>query len=285
VTGSKGQLGRELCRQLGDRAIGTDLDTLDVTDNLQVRNVLSRNRPSAVIHCAAYTHVDRAESDERRCTAVNADAVGSLARACRDCDSLLVHISTDYVFGGDGLRRSPYRETDVPAPQSVYARSKLAGEQHAASWSRHLIVRTCGLYSAAPGARNFVNTVVARMQAGKLLRVVDDQHCTPSNVVHVARAILFLLEHPGYGIYHVVNRGATTWYGLAREIKRLTRLDCPLEPISTSEYGSPALRPAYSVLDISKYKALGGPPMPTWQEAIAEHLGFPRDGQQEAAMA
>jgi len=198
-----------------------------------------------------------------------------LAEACRRLDCLLVEISTDYVFGGDAGPRVPYRETDEPRPRGAYARSKLEGERHAAQWEKHFIVRTCGLYGRL-GPRsggNFVETMLRLGDQGRRLRVVNDQRLSPSYVPHVARAIRSLMRTDAFGTYHVVNTGETTWHDFAAEIFRQAGLDVRLEPITTSEYGAAAPRPGYSVLDTSKYHALrGSPPMPRWQEALAEYL-------------
>ena len=277
VTGAGGQLGTELSRQLGARAIGLDLPTFDLTNRKAVLDVLGKLWPQVIINTAAYTQVDKAEAEARRCRAINVQGVAHLVRACRKLDCVLVQLSTDYVFGGNAERRTPYRETDPPSPQGVYAQTKFEGERYAADWERHFIVRTCGLYGR-PGPRsagNFVATMLRLAATRRKVRVVADQHCTPSYVPHVARAIRFLLKTEAYGTYHVVNSGATTWHGFAVEIFRQADLDVKVEPITTAEYGAPASRPAYSVLDTSKYRSLvGAPVMPTWQEALAQYCSI-----------
>lgn len=279
VTGAAGQLGAELCRLLAGEAAGVDIDTLDLTDRAAVLQSLRRLAPRAVIHCAAYTQVDQAESDAARCRAVNVTAVESLAVGCRELDSPLVQISTDYLFAGSPGIGRPWREDDPPLPKGVYAVTKFEGEQAAATWSKHLIVRTCGLYARPShlAARNFVKTILRLARTQPRLRVVDDQWCTPSYVPHVARAIVYLLGTNGatpapWGIYNVTNRGETTWCGFAREIVRLAGLDVPVEPITTAEFAAPAPRPAYSVLDTTAYHRLGGPAMPDWKEALVEYF-------------
>lgn len=275
VLGCKGQLGSELCRRLGERAIGLERAALDVTDRRRVLEALEVLRPSTVINTAAYTFVDKAEGDQAACRALNVDAVASLAEVCRRTNSTLVHISTDYVFGADTARRTPYREADPPSPQSIYAQTKLEGEGHAATCPRHFILRTCGLFgrrTAGSGAGNFVETMLRLAQQRDTLRVVDDQHCTPTYVPHLATALLFLVESERYGTYHVVNRGATTWHGFATEIFRQSGIDIKLERITTAQFAAPAPRPLYSVLDTTKYHALGGPPMPSWQQGLSEYL-------------
>jgi dTDP-4-dehydrorhamnose reductase len=274
VLGGDGQLGSELVRQLGAAAIALTRRECDLSDSSALRDVLLRLRPSAVINAAGYTQVDRAEENEQECFRINADAVEHLAAICREMNCPLVQVSTDYVFGADQDRHRPYREDDPPGPQGAYARSKLSGEHAAANGEKHTIVRTCGLYGPRrkPTQANFVDTMLRLGRERDRMRVVNDQHCTPSYVRDVARAILFLVKNRHYGLFHVVNSGSTTWYDFAREIFRLAGIATPVEPISTAEYGAKAPRPAYSVLDTAKYHSLGGPPMPAWQLALAEYL-------------
>lgn len=275
VTGCKGQLGAALCRQWGDESVGLDLPDFDLTDASKVREVLAAIRPRAIINAAAYTLVDRAEQEPERCRAVNVQGVIHLVEVCRRLDCMLVQISTDYVFGQDRGRTTPYRETDPPGPLGVYAQSKLDGELAAAQWPKHLIVRTCGLYGrlAERSAGNFVETMLRLAAAGKPLRVVDDQRCTPSYVPHVARALRFLLDADARGIYHVVNAGQTTWYEFACEIFRQSGLSVPVARITSAEWNAPCPRPLYSVLDTSKYLALPGrPDLPPWQVALTEYF-------------
>jgi len=279
VTGAYGQLGAELCRLLGDNAVALEIDTLDLTDGPAVISALMELAPDALVNCAAYTQVDRAEHEPAACEAVNVTAVEHLVGACGRLDCPLVQISTDYVFGGRSYRTAPLSEDEPPSPQGVYARSKLAGEQAAARLGKHLIVRTCGLY-ARPSDRRAANFVKTMLRLGSLRRevpVVCDQRCTPSYVPHVAEAVLSLLGIPvgqpaPWGIYHVTNAGATTWYEFAKEIFRLADMDVPVRPITTDQYAAAAPRPAYSVLDTTKYESLGGPPMPTWESALNSYI-------------
>ncbi|MHB1036370.1 MAG: dTDP-4-dehydrorhamnose reductase [Pirellulales bacterium] len=275
VLGAEGQLGGELCRQLAADAIPLDRPLLDLTDHDTVARVLAEARPDAVINTAAYTQVDKAEQEPDLCRRVNTEAVGYLAEACRRLDCPLLQVSTDYVFGGDAARSTPYRECDETSPQGIYARTKLEGECQAAGWEKHFIVRTCGLYGRrgpqTPGG-NFVDTMLRLGRERRRVSVVDDQHCTPSYVPHVARAMLYLIGTQAWGLYHVVNSGATTWHDFAAEIFRQAEMDVALTRITTAQYGAAAPRPGYSVLDTSKYHALGGPAMPSWQAALAEYL-------------
>ncbi|MGA2796565.1 MAG: dTDP-4-dehydrorhamnose reductase [Thermoguttaceae bacterium] len=302
VTGALGQLGGELCRQIGPQAIPLDIDTLDLTDAKAVLDILPPLGPDAIINCAAYTQVDKAEKEPALAHAVNVTAVENLVAVCRELDCPLVQISTDYVFGGDRVQGSgfrvqnsqvspikprplvananhPYREDDPPSPQGVYARTKLAGERAAANYEKHLIVRTCGLYARASDGRahNFVKTMLRLGPVQSEIQVVADQHCTPSYVPHVARAVLFLAGFPSakpapWGIYHVTNTGETTWYDFAVEIFKQAGLDVAVKPITNAEYGAPAVRPCYSVLDTKAYHRLGGPAMPDWETALEEYF-------------
>ncbi len=275
VLGAEGQLGSELCRQLAADAIALDRPVLDLTNRELVARVLAEARPEAVINTAAFTQVDKAEQEPDLCRRVNAEAVGYVADACRRLDCPLLQVSTDYVFGGDAARSTPYREADEPSPQGVYARTKLEGEHEAARWEKHFIVRTCGLYGRrgpqTPGG-SFVDTMLRLGRERGRVSVVDDQHCTPSYVPHIARAMLYLVGTRAWGVYHVVNSGATTWHDFAAEIFRQAGIDVALTRITTAQYGAPAPRPGYSVLDTSKYHALGGPSMPSWQAALGEYL-------------
>jgi dTDP-4-dehydrorhamnose reductase len=272
VTGAEGQLGRALCRQLGEQAIPCNRRSLDVTDVDQVRSMLDQLRPAAIINCAAYTNVDLAETQPDLCWAINAHAVAKLAGECERTGATLVQVSTDYVFGADSLRTTPYSENDRPGPQSVYAQSKLEGEQNAALCQRHFVVRTCGLFGLTARRSNFVETMLRLANEGSLLRVVNDQKCTPSYASHLAAAVLFLLQTAEYGAYHIVNQGETTWFTFACEILRQAGIDIDVEPITTEQLGAPAPRPRYSVLDTGKYQALGGPELPRWEVALAEYL-------------
>jgi dTDP-4-dehydrorhamnose reductase len=306
VTGAYGQLGGELCRQLGPAATALDIDALDLTDGPATIERIMAIQPEAVINCAAYTAVDKAGSEPEKCRAVNAEAVEHLAQACGRVDCPLVQISTDYVFGALPPSPRPWREDDPCRPQGVYARTKLEGERAAAKLRKHLIVRTCGLYArpSDPRAANFVKTMLRLGAARPELRIVDDQRCTPTFVPHLARAILFLLGAGSgscgaavsaaraggkpapqgilgqscagrpvpWGTYHITNTGEATWREFAAEIFRQAGMQVTIHPITTAEYGAPAARPSYSVLDTSAYHRLGGPAMPDWRAALREYF-------------
>jgi len=276
VTGAKGQLGSELCRQLGPSAVGLDLPEFDLTNDRLVEEAFDRFEPDVVINAAAYTQVDNAEHDPERCHRVNCLAVGQLVEVCRERDCQLVQISTDYVFGADEDRDRPYREDDEPGPLNVYGRSKLESEQLAANLAKHLVVRTCGLYSVSPDGptrgRNFVDSMLILGKNREYLSIVDDQICSPTYVPHLACAILHLLHAGALGLYHVVDCGAISWYEFACEIFRLAKYEVKCIPITSVEYGAAARRPRYSVLDTGKYHALGGPALPLWRVGLTHYF-------------
>ena len=272
VAGSHGQLGRAVLAAAAARGLpaeGRDIDTIDITDRRAVTTWLTGARPWAVVNCAASTAVDDCESREDEALAVNATAVGHLAGACNQIDAALIHVSTDYVF--DGRARRPYREDDPTSPASAYGRTKLLGEAQAATALQHLIVRTAWLYGH--GGRHFVGAIRGQIEAGsRHLRVVADQHGSPTFCGDLAEAILDLAELKARGIFHAVNAGETTWHGFALEIARLLGADVDVEAVTTDAFPRPAPRPAYSVLDISRLTAVLGRPMPTWQDALARYL-------------
>jgi dTDP-4-dehydrorhamnose reductase len=276
VLGAAGQLGRDLCPRLTGEVVPLDRSRADLTNPELLRATLTELRPDVVVNCAAYNFVDKAESEPEAAFAVNAWGVRQLARICRDLDSTLVHFSSDYVFGLDTPRSTPYQVGDAPGPQSVYAMSKLAGEYGVrAECPKHLVIRTCGLYgvwgSGGKGG-NFVETMLRIAGQGKPLRVVNDQHCTPSYTVDVAAATVALIATGKYGLYHVTNAGATTWYELANAAFELAGVKADLTPIPTSEYPTPARRPSYGVLALDALAGAGVPTPRPWRDAIGAYL-------------
>lgn len=283
ILGADGQLGSSFARRLGTQANSWTRGELDLARFDLLADALKRGldalpeQPAAVINCAAYTKVDLAEREPELCRAINTDAVKVLARVCNERGLRFVHFSTDYVFSGDDGRDTPYRETDEPNPQGVYARTKLDGEAAAAECARHLVVRTCGLYGRLnkAGQGNFVETILRLARQKPELRIVNDQHCTPSAVEDIVTGTLLLLDAKPQagGLFHVVNNGATTWYDLAKELLQLENIATSILPITTAEFNAPAPRPRYSVLDTHKFQTATGMTLPTWQEALQRYLG------------
>ena len=269
ITGARGQLGRALIATAPESAVldATDVAELDICDAAAVAAHLAATRPDLVINAAAYTAVDRAESDEAAAHRINAEAVGNLARAAGDTGARLVHVSTDFVF--DGRQSTPYAPDAAPNPLSAYGRTKLAGEQ--AAGAEALIVRTAWVYAAQGG--NFVHTMLRLMAERDQVRVVADQIGTPTHATGLAEAIWSLSARDARGIFHHTDSGAASWYDFAVAIQeealargRLTR-EIPVEPIATADYPTPAMRPAYSVLDKSATAALIGT-APHWRTRL-----------------
>jgi dTDP-4-dehydrorhamnose reductase len=276
LVGAAGQLGTALAASPPSATAIVPLthSEIEICDPASVDAALSATAADCVINAAAYNFVDRAEDEPDRAYAVNAIGPQNLARWCARHRALLMQVSTDYVFSG-APSDSPHVETDPPSPASAYARSKLAGEEFVqAECPSHFVIRTCGLYGRAQtaGKGNFVRTMLRMAAEGRPLKVVDDQHCTPSYAVDVAAAIWKLLETTRFGLYHVTNTGETTWHGFAGEIFRVAGLDVPVTAIPSRDFPQKAKRPAYSVLDCSKLSATTGLTMPTWQDALARYV-------------
>jgi dTDP-4-dehydrorhamnose reductase len=276
VLGSGGQLGRDLVPRLPGEILAWTRAEADLTRPRELRAALAAARPDVVVNCAAYNLVDRAESTPEDAFAVNAWGARDLAAACRDLDCTLVHFSTDYVFGLDAERRTPWTETDAPGPCGVYGLSKWVGERLVRGLCpRHFVVRTCGLYgvwgSGGKGG-NFVETMLRVAGQGKPLRVVADQTCTPTYTADLAAAVVALLPTGRYGLYHLTSGGACTWHEFAAAIFELAGVRADLTPITSAEYGVAARRPAYSVLANVAYAGAGLPPLRPWREAAAAYL-------------
>ncbi|HMC64913.1 MAG TPA: dTDP-4-dehydrorhamnose reductase [Gemmataceae bacterium] len=276
VLGAAGQLGRALCPRLPGDVVPLNRQQIDLTRPEMVRSALGELRPDIVINCAAYNLVNQAESELEVAFAVNAWGVRALAQACAERDCALVHFSTNYVFGLDSDRETPYRETDAPGPVNVYGLSKLAGEYLVrALCPRHYVIRTCGLYglrgSGGKGG-NFVETMLRSAGEGKALPVVDDQVCTPSYAVDVADATVALLQSGRYGLYHVTNAGSCSWYEFARQIFQMAGINGNLSRVTSAEYAAAARRPAYSVLAPEALRAVGLPLLRAWPDALAAYL-------------
>lgn len=226
-------------------------------------------RPDAIVHLAAWTDVDRCEADPERALRSNAEACRQASTVARARSAQLVAVSTDYVFDGRATR--PYVEDDPVGPISVYGRSKLAGERLVReTWDRHLILRSAWLYGE--GGRNFVDTIRERLERGESSSVVNDQRGSPTWTVDLADAMVRLLGAAATGTFHVVNSGDCTWYELACAIAQRLGVETAIEPTTTAAIARPAPRPAYSVLDCSKYERTCGACMPQWRDALQRYL-------------
>jgi dTDP-4-dehydrorhamnose reductase len=281
ITGGRGQLGADLARALADRTpIVLDRGALDVTDPAAVAERIAALAPAVVLNTAAYNKVDLAEDEPDAAWRTNALAVRSLAAACDAAEALLVHFSTDYVFGLAAA--TPWREEDPPCPTSVYAVTKLAGEHFARRTRRHAVIRTCGLYGlrgAGGKGTNFVETMLRLGAAEKPIRVVGDQVLAPTATRDLAALVAALVERwlgdprpELLGVYHATNAGSCSWFEFAAEIFRRSGLRPDLAPISTADYGAKAPRPPYSVLANDHVARVGLAPLRPWQEALAAYL-------------
>lgn len=272
ITGAKGMLGQDMVSEFQRRHYevhAADHKSLDITDIHAVRRAIAAFRPDIVVNCAAYTNVDKAESEPEVAMRVNGLGPRNLALACESTGAVLLHISTDYVF--DGEKEGPYEIWDTPNPINVYGKSKLWGENYVRSlMHRYFIVRTSWLFGK--GGRNFVTTMLELAKRGEPIRVVNDQRGCPTHTVDLARACADLVESGCFGIYHVTNQGATTWYEFTKEIFRISDLSVRVEPAGTVDFTRPARRPRNSALDSFP---LGLDPvcvLKAWQEALREYL-------------
>lgn len=277
VTGAAGQLGRQvLDTWLDDAVTGLTRDDLDVTDEGAVRGVLTELAPQVVVNCAAWTAVDACEDDPATAHRVNALAPWWLARACRTVGARLVHVSTDYVFGGEapsGPRGEPrgWTEFDRIDPRSVYGRSKAAGEQLVRqTLPEHHIVRTAWVCGAHGG--NFVRTMLRLADGGGPVRVVDDQFGSPTFTADLAVALRELAVSDRYGTWHRTNSGRASWYELAAATFELAGRDVDLGPQPSSALDRPAPRPPWSVLDATHATGAGLRPLPSWRDGLRDML-------------
>lgn len=274
VTGAGGQLGNSI-QQLAPQFpsysfLFTDVDTLDICDAGAVQAYVSENQIQYILNCAAYTAVDKAESNEALCQRINRDAVKNLGEAAHAAGAKVIHVSTDYVFDGTNCR--PYVETDATCPVSVYGRTKLAGEQALLEVCPDaIILRTAWLYSAF--GNNFVKTVLRLGSEREELGFVFDQVGTPTYAGDLALVILQLLSADDEGkwfpgIYHFSNEGVSSWYDFTVKILQLAGITCRVFPIETKEYPTPATRPHYSVLNKAKLKSTYAFTIPHWEESL-----------------
>lgn len=275
VTGAAGMLGRDVMEALSARgyeAVGVDIAQMDITDGAACMRVIAACAPDAVIHCAAWTAVDAAETNEEACRRVNALGTEHIARACAQLGCKLMYISTDYVFDGTGER--PWQPDDpTPAPLNVYGRTKLEGERAVrALCERFFIVRTAWVFGLH--GKSFVRTMLSLGRTHDTLRVVRDQVGTPTYTRDLARLLADMIGTERYGVYHATNEGGyLSWYDFACEIFRQAGMQVRVLPVTTAEYGVPgAPRPLNSRLDRTKLPANGFAPLPPWQDALARFL-------------
>jgi dTDP-4-dehydrorhamnose reductase len=278
VTGANGQLGSELrvlSNDLDHQLYFTDIEELDLRDIDQIRKFFKGRKIDICINCAAYTAVDKAETDINNAIAINVTAVRNLAEICALYETLLIHISTDFVF--DGSNNKPYLETDRAKPINVYGQSKYEGENQALKENdATIIIRTSWMYSTF--GTNFVKSILKAGKDKGDLNIIFDQIGTPTYAADLAEAVLQIIEKvlrkgksdlSGYlGVFHYSNEGTTSWYDFAVEIFKLAGIDCRIKPIHTFEYPTASKRPYYSVLDKTKIKSTFGLTIPYWRESL-----------------
>ena len=283
VIGGSGMLGRAVCDWLAREGRAHHVPAhanLDLRDERSISAGIPMGT-GTVINCAGWTNVDGAESNEQEATHLNGTAVGQLAAHCKNVGAVLVHYSTDYVFAGQGTE--PYPIDHPRAPLNAYGRSKAVGEVLLAqSGAEHLLLRTSWVY--APWGKNFVRTIIGLAKQRSTLKVVNDQLGRPSSAEQIARVTLELLRGGGRGVYHVSDRGQCTWFEFAAEAIALAGLDCRVEPCTSAEFPSPAVRPGYSVLDLSRTEAKVGLLTP-WQTSLADVVRRLETGPQSTSGA
>lgn len=305
ITGAKGQLGTALLKELNNAHMNSELviadrSKMDVTNLGHVKEYVFNIKPDVVINCAAYTAVDQAEQDEESAYKTNAVGPQNLAIICNDLGIKLIHISTDYVFSGNfnlpkgldihsitelerryemAMASHPWTEEDEVAPQNVYGKSKLAGEEAVrAHCKRHFILRTAWLYGEG---NNFVRTMLKLAKTNQEINVVGDQYGTPTYTKDLAAVIINLMQTEYYGTYHATCEGMCSWYDFALEIFKLKEIDVKVNKVTSEEFVRPAKRPKYSVLDNVNLKKLGMNTFRPWQEALEEYLEIDAAWQEE----
>ncbi len=274
VTGVKGQLGYDVMNELakrGDTGIGVDIDEMDITDPSSVNKVIRESKADAVIHCAAWTAVDKAEECVDACRRVNAYGTENIAKVCEELDIPMMYFSTDYVFDGNGTR--PWEPEDERHPLDVYGQTKAEGEiavlEHV---KKSFILRIAWVFGV--NGHNFIRTMLQLSKNHDSLKVVNDQIGTPTYTYDLARLVVDMIKTDKYGIYHVTNEGEyISWFDFAAAIfKEAGVTGCRLIPVSSEEYGAKAKRPFNSRMDRSKIIAMGFTPLPTWEDALSRYV-------------
>ena len=278
VTGGNGQLGeaiRHAAEHSANHYVFATIKELDISDSADVERYITEHKIDTIINCAAYTDVEGAEDNADMVYAINSTAVAELADVCKRHNVKLIHISTDYVFGGDTERRTPYTEDDTTAPLNVYGESKALGEK-AVKEQDGIVIRTSWLY--APWGKNFVLTMLRLGQEHEEISVVDDQRGTPTSALGLARALVTIVDNGAVesmrGIYHYADGGNCTWCDFAREIMAQASLSCHVAACTTAQRNMRAHRPAYSVLNTERIAAIKGIEIAPWQERLKEVISL-----------
>lgn len=272
ITGSKGMLGTHLVKVLSvdHEILALDLPEFDVTRRDSVRAVIGDFKPDLIIHCAAFTAVDLAESEVEKVSLVNALATRWMAQTAAELNAPLVYYSTDYVFCGS-TGRVPFNEFMPTAPQGVYALSKFAGEEEVRTYQpRHYIIRTSWLYG--PYGKNFPAVILKAAEDKPFLNVIDDQTGAPTHTFDLAEQTMRIVENGAFGLYHVSGNGSCTWHEYAKAVLEIAGIEKRIEPVTTTEYGAAAPRPPYSVLDHMALRNSIGDTIPHWRDSLEKYF-------------
>lgn len=273
VTGVKGQLGYDVVRELqkrGHEAVGVDIDEMDITDAAAVERVMTEVQPDAVIHCSAYTAVDRAEEDIEICRRVNVDGTENIAQICKKLNCKMLYLSTDYIFSGDGER--PWEPDDEASPLNAYGQSKYDGELVLKKYvEKYFIVRISWVFGI--NGNNFIKTMLRLGRENGAVKVVDDQIGSPTYTYDLARLLVDMIESDRYGAYHATNEGICSWYEFAKEIFRAAGMDnVSVTPVKSGEFPVKAKRPKNSRMSKEKLVANGFSLLPAWQDAVERYI-------------
>lgn len=273
VTGINGQLGHDVMRELekrGHEAVGVDIEEMDITDAACVRRVMTRTVPEAVIHCSAYTAVDRAEEEVELCRRVNAEGTKNVAEVCAELDCKLLYLSTDYIFSGEGER--PWEPGDEPDPLNVYGLTKYEGEQEIKSRiNKFFIVRISWVFGV--NGNNFIKTMLRLGRENGAVRVVDDQIGSPTYTYDLAVLLVDMIETEKYGEYHATNEGVCSWYEFAKEIFAVAGMsEVEVTPVSSEEFPVKAKRPKNSRMSKEELVKNGFNKLPSWQDAVKRYV-------------
>lgn len=273
VTGVKGQLGYDVVRELekrGHTAVGVDIDEMDITDATAVERVLTETQPEAVIHCSAFTAVDRAEDETELCRRVNVEGTKNIAKICKKLDCKMLYLSTDYIFSGDGER--PWEPDDEASPLNAYGQSKYDGELALKKYvEKYFIVRISWVFGI--NGNNFIKTMLRLGRENGAVKVVDDQIGSPTYTYDLSRLLVDMIESGRYGAYHATNEGICSWYEFAKEIFRAAGMnDVSVTPVKSGEFPVKAKRPKNSRMSKEKLVANGFTLLPAWQDAVARYM-------------
>ena len=271
VTGVKGQLGYDVVKEAekrGVEAVGVDIDEMDITDAKQVREVITKGGYDAVVHCAAWTAVDKAEDMEEACRKVNKEGTENIAQVCEVLDIPIMYFSTDYVFNGQGSE--PWKEYDKRAPLNVYGQTKYEGELAVEKLAKHFIIRIAWVFGK--NGNNFIKTMLRLGKERGAVSVVNDQIGSPTYTYDLAKLVLDMIQSDKYGTYHATNEGICSWYEFACEIFKQAGMNVQVTPVSSDEFPTKAKRPCNSRMNKTELDGNGFDRLPTWQDALHRYL-------------